>query len=98
MGRRSGLAQTRRAPGVPCAPEGRVRVREVTRADVALHRSLPDLLMTLREQTELGVGFVSLTKALDLTIPTGRAKADMAAVFAEFEREVLRERVRAGIA
>jgi putative DNA-invertase from lambdoid prophage Rac len=61
-------------------------------------RSLPDLVVTLRELTELGVGFVSLTEALDLTTPTGRALAGMLAVFAEFEREVLRERVRAGIA
>lgn len=61
-------------------------------------RSLPDLVVTLRELTELGVGFVSLTEALDLTTPTGRALAGMVAVFAEFEREILRERVRAGIA
>ena len=61
-------------------------------------RSLPDLVVSLRELTELGVGFVSLTEALDLTTPTGRAMAGMVAVFAEFEREVLRERVRAGIA
>jgi putative DNA-invertase from lambdoid prophage Rac len=61
-------------------------------------RSLPDLVVTLRELTDLGVGFVSLTEALDLTTPTGRARAGMAAVFAEFEREILGERVRAGIA
>jgi DNA invertase Pin-like site-specific DNA recombinase len=61
-------------------------------------RSLPDLVVTLRELTDLGVGFVSLTEALDLTTPTGRAMTGMLAVFAEFEREILRERVRAGIA
>jgi putative DNA-invertase from lambdoid prophage Rac len=61
-------------------------------------RSLPDLVVTLRELIDLGVGFVSLTEALDLTTPTGRAMAGMPAVFAEFEREILRERVRAGIA
>ena len=61
-------------------------------------RSLPDLVVTLRELPDLGVGFVSLTEALDLATPTGRAMAGMVAVFAEFEREVLRERVRAGIA
>jgi putative DNA-invertase from lambdoid prophage Rac len=44
------------------------------------------------------VGFVSLTEALDLTTPAGRAMAALLAVFAEFEREVLRERVRAGMA
>jgi putative DNA-invertase from lambdoid prophage Rac len=61
-------------------------------------RSLPDLVVTLRELTDLGVGFLSLTEARDLTTPTGRAMAGMLAVFAEFEREILRERVRAGIA
>lgn len=61
-------------------------------------RSVADLLVTLQEFNELGVGFVSLTEALDLTTPTGRAMAGLLAVFAEFEREILRERVRAGIA
>jgi putative DNA-invertase from lambdoid prophage Rac len=61
-------------------------------------RSLADLVMTLRELIELGVGFISLTEVLDLTTPTGRAMAGMLSVFAEFEREILRERVRAGIA
>ncbi len=55
-------------------------------------------MVTLRELTELGIGFVSLTEAQDLTTSTGRAMAGMLAVFAEFEREVLRERVGAGIA
>jgi DNA invertase Pin-like site-specific DNA recombinase len=61
-------------------------------------RSAADLTATLRELTELGVGFVSLTEALDLTTSSGRAMAGMLAIFAEFEREILRERVRAGIA
>jgi len=61
-------------------------------------RSLADLVVTLRELTELGVGFVSLTEALDLTTPSGRAMAGMLAVFAEFEREIIRERVKAGLA
>ncbi|MGH9432909.1 MAG: recombinase family protein [Terriglobia bacterium] len=57
-------------------------------------RSVTDPLATLQELEHLGVGFVSLTEALDLTTPAGRAMA----VFAEFEREILRERVRAGLA
>ena len=61
-------------------------------------RSLADLVLTLKELSELGVGFISLTEALDLTTPTGRALAGLLAVFAEFEREILRERVKAGIA
>ncbi len=61
-------------------------------------RSLADLVVTLKELSELGVGFVSLTEALDLTTPTGRAMAGLLSVFAEFEHEILRERIRAGIA
>jgi len=61
-------------------------------------RSVADLVATLQELSHLGVGFVSLTEALDLTTPTGRAMAGLLAVFAEFEREILRERVRAGLA
>jgi len=61
-------------------------------------RSVADLLATLQELEHLGVGFVSLTEALDLTTPAGRAMAALLAVFAEFEREILRERVRAGLA
>src|SRR5271157_5014471 len=57
-------------------------------------RSVADLLSTLQELEHLGVGFVSLTEALDLTTPAGRAMAGLLAVFAEFEREILRERVR----
>ena len=61
-------------------------------------RSVTDLLATLQELDPLGVGFVSLTEALDLTTPAGRALAGRLAIFAEFEREVLRERTRAGLA
>jgi DNA invertase Pin-like site-specific DNA recombinase len=61
-------------------------------------RSVTDLLATLQELEHLGVGFVSVIEALDLTTPAGRAMAALLAVFAEFEREILRERVRAGLA
>jgi DNA invertase Pin-like site-specific DNA recombinase len=61
-------------------------------------RSLLDLIGTLQELQAVGVGFVSLTEALDMTTPGGRALAGMLAVFAEFERDILRDRVKAGIA
>jgi DNA invertase Pin-like site-specific DNA recombinase len=61
-------------------------------------RSVTDLLATLQELEHLGVGFVSLAEALDLTTPAGRAMAGLLAIFAEFEREILRERTRAGLA
>jgi putative DNA-invertase from lambdoid prophage Rac len=59
-------------------------------------RSVAELLTTLQELEHLGVGFVSLTEALDPTTPAGRAMAGMLAIFAGFERDILRERVRAG--
>jgi DNA invertase Pin-like site-specific DNA recombinase len=60
-------------------------------------RSLMDLVTTLQELIDLNVGFVSLTEALDLTTSTGRAMAGMLSVFAAFEQDILRERVRAGL-
>jgi len=61
-------------------------------------RSLTDLVAPLKELTELGIGFISINEALDLITPSGRAMAGMPSVFAEFERDVIRERMKAGIA
>lgn len=61
-------------------------------------RSLADLVMTLNELREIGVVFVSLTESLDFSTPSGRAMAGMLSTFAEFERDIIRERVKAGIA
>jgi putative DNA-invertase from lambdoid prophage Rac len=60
-------------------------------------RSLTDVVLTLKELHDLNIGFVSLNEALDLTTPAGKATAGMLAVFAEFERDIIRERVKAGI-
>jgi DNA invertase Pin-like site-specific DNA recombinase len=60
-------------------------------------RSLVDLVTTLQELTALQVGCVPLSEALDLTTPSGRALAGVLAVFAEFDRDILRDRVKAGI-
>jgi len=51
-------------------------------------RSVTDLLATLQELEHLGVGFIAITEALDLTTPAGRAMAGLLAIFAEFEREI----------
>jgi putative DNA-invertase from lambdoid prophage Rac len=59
---------------------------------------LADLVSTRQELHELGVGFISLSEALDFATPTRRAMAGMLAVFAEFEQGILRKRVKAGIA
>ena len=53
-------------------------------------RSVTDLLATLQELDHLGVGFVSLTEALDLTTPAGRAMAGLLAIFADYaERAIM---------
>lgn len=62
-----------------------------------LGRSLADLVMTLNELREIGVVFVSLTESLDFSTPSCRAMAGMLSTFAEFERDIIRERVKAGI-
>ncbi len=61
-------------------------------------RSLADLVTTLNELREIGVIFVSITESLDFSTPSGRAMAGMLSTFAEFERDIIRERVKAGIA
>ncbi len=61
-------------------------------------RSLVGLINELQDLNALGVGFVSITEALDFTTPSGKAMAGMLAVFAQFERDMLSERVKAGIA
>lgn len=61
-------------------------------------RSLKHLVSALGEFEALGIAFVSLRDAFDLTTPAGRLMFNMVASFAEFERDLIRERVKAGIA
>ena len=70
----------------------------VVRKPDRLGRSLVDLMNSLQELTALRVSFVSIATAIDLTTPSGKALAGMLAVFAEFERDMLREQVKVGIA
>lgn len=61
-------------------------------------RSTTDLLLTLSELEACRVSFVSICEQLDFTTPMGRLSAGLLAVFAQFEREMLVENVKAGIA
>jgi putative DNA-invertase from lambdoid prophage Rac len=61
-------------------------------------RSLLDLIATLQELASLGVGFVSLSEALDLTTPSGRALAGMLAVFADYAERAIMHSHGAGMA
>ena len=60
-------------------------------------RGTRELINSMYELEELGVGLVSLSESLDLTTSHGRAMAQMLAVFANFEREQINYRVRAGL-
>tara|TARA_Y100000294_G_C8568677_1_gene341871 strand:+ start:1329 stop:1895 length:567 start_codon:yes stop_codon:yes gene_type:complete len=60
-------------------------------------RSVPDVVGSLQELQELGVFFVSITEALDFSTAMGRAMSGLLAVFAEFERELISERVKVGL-
>lgn len=60
-------------------------------------RSTPDLLATIRDLDESGVAFVSLRDSLDLTTSAGRLLLTVLAGLAEFEADLVRERVTAGV-
>ena len=77
--------------------KGKVDVVLVWRAD-RLFRSLKNMVNTLDEWNSMGVGFVSACEVFDSTTAQGRLIMQLAAAFAEFERSVIVERVRAGIA
>ena len=61
-------------------------------------RSLKHLFNALGEFEALGIAFVSLRDAFDITTPAGRLMFNLVASVAEFERDLIRERVKAGIA
>lgn len=63
-----------------------------------LSRSLKDLLHIMERLDTAGAGFRSLTEAIDTTLPAGRMMMQMLGAFAEFERAMVRERTRAGLA
>lgn len=62
-----------------------------------LGRSLKHLILTLDELQAVGAGFVSYKENIDLTTSTGRLMFQLLGAFAEFERNLIQERVRAGI-
>ena len=63
-----------------------------------LGRSLQHLVETLNELHATGVDLYLHQQALDTTTPSGRAMFGMLGVFSQFEREMIVERVRSGIA
>lgn len=63
-----------------------------------LGRSLPHLVQTVADLASRGVGFRSLTESIDTTTPNGRLVFHLFAALADFERDLIRERTRAGLA
>jgi DNA invertase Pin-like site-specific DNA recombinase len=62
-----------------------------------LARSLKHLLALSEEFSALGIDFISFKQNIDTTTPAGRLTYQVLGAVAEFEREMIRERVRAGI-
>ena len=87
-------------------PPGRGELLEYVRAgDVVvvwkldrLGRSLRDLIEIVAALNERGIGLRSLHESIDTTTPAGKLTFHVFAALAEFERDVVRERTRAGLA
>ena len=60
-------------------------------------RSVQDLILTMAELEALGVAFV-VPGQIDMSTPVGRMQAHLLSAVAEFERELIRERVRSDLA
>jgi DNA invertase Pin-like site-specific DNA recombinase len=60
-------------------------------------RSTRELVFALEQFQTLGIDFVSVTQAIDTSGPMGKLVFSVLAAIAEFERELIRERVVAGM-
>jgi DNA invertase Pin-like site-specific DNA recombinase len=63
-----------------------------------LGRSLRDLVNLISKFQDLGVGFKSLHDNIDTTTPTGKLTFHLFAALAEFERDIISDRTKAGLA
>lgn len=79
-------------------------LKAATRGDVfviykldRLARSTKELYQLTDQLKEKGVEFVSINDSFDTTTPTGKAMFGMLAVFAEFERDIIQQRTKAGL-
>jgi DNA invertase Pin-like site-specific DNA recombinase len=63
-----------------------------------LARSLKDLVSLVNEIQEKGAGLQSLNDHIDTTTPHGKLTFHLFAALAEFERDIIRERTKAGLA
>jgi DNA invertase Pin-like site-specific DNA recombinase len=63
-----------------------------------LGRSLPHLIETVTVLEKRGVGFRSITETIDTTTPGGRLVFHLFGALGQFERDLIQERTRAGLA
>lgn len=63
-----------------------------------LARSVKQLIETVEDLEQRGIGFRSLTESIDTTTPGGKLIFHVFAALAEFERSIIRERTHAGLA
>lgn len=62
-----------------------------------LGRSLSHLIQVVDDLKRRGIGFRSLTESIDTTSPSGELVFHMFGALAQFERELIRERTKAGL-
>ena len=68
----------------------------VTKLD-RLGRSLQHLLSMFNEFNKRGIHFIASTQNIDTSSPSGRLQMQIMGAFAEFEREIIRERTKEGL-
>ncbi|NJM54527.1 MAG: recombinase family protein [Verrucomicrobiae bacterium] len=78
------------------AAAGRIQAVIVWKLD-RFGRSVKHLLTALQDLHSMGVAFISVRDHMDFTTPAGRMMVTMLAAIAEFEADLIRERVRTGV-
>ena len=74
-----------------------IRIRFINKKFVRFARSTRELVFALEQFQALGIAFISVTQAVDTSGPMGKLVFSVLAAIAEFERDLIRERVIAGM-